>query len=544
LRATHSAILQNRQAQAFPTLNVDEIARAVRFGSRRLFARGEFLVRVGEAGHGLAIILSGEVEIRGHDGDGSASSIITHGPRSFMGEIAQLTGRPALVEAEAMTPVEALMLSPSELRTLMVAEAELGETIMRALILRRMGLLETGAGGPIIIGRGRDRDVLRLEGFLTRNGHPHLRWDPDEDDEARALLARFDVPAEALPIVLCPDGRLLRNPSEYCLGRCIGLLPEIDSGRIYDLAVIGTGPAGLAAAVYAASEGLTVLTLDCRAFGGQAGASARIENYFGFPTGISGIALTARGYAQAQKFGADMMIPCEARAFRPGTAGNPTEVELEDGRSILCRAAVIATGVRYRRLETEGLGRFEGSCVHFWASPLEAQLCAGEDVALVGGGNSAGQAAVFLSRHARSVTVLARRPLERTMSRYLVDRILALPNVSVVAPGEIVGIVGEGLTLQTILFRTPTASEPIKLNARQLFLFIGADPNTEWLAGAGVDVDSRGFIRTGEAGRHPLETSARGVFAIGDARAGSVKRVAAAVGDGARVVAAVHAYLA
>jgi thioredoxin reductase (NADPH) len=442
--------------------------------------------------------------------------------------------------------VEAVIIPPERLRALLVAEAELGELIMRALILRRVGLIETGTGGPILVGRAGDADLLRLETYLSRNGHPHQRLDPESDSDARALVERFHVAPEELPIVLCPDGRLLRKPTEHCLARCLGLVGPIDSDRLFDVAVIGAGPAGLATAVYAASEGLSVLVLDCRAFGGQAGASARIENYLGFPTGISGMALMGRAFNQARKFGVEMAIPDEAVKLECDDGGG-RRLSLANGERIRARAVVLATGARYRRPAVFGLEDFEGSSVHYWASPLEAKLVAGQEVALVGGGNSAGQAVVFLASHARRVTLIARRPLGETMSAYLVERIAGLPNVELVVGAEVSGLEGSDRALDSVRWRVRGAEAECRRDCSHLFLFIGADPNTDWLRGSGLKLDPSGFILTGpeaRAGCLPLETSRPGVFAIGDVRAGSVKRVAAAVGDGAQVVAALHAYLA
>src|SRR5882672_1655597 len=295
------SIIDTRRHQMFPVLEPSEIERVRRFGRVRSYGAVEALAKVGQVGLGLTIILGGNVDITQHDESGRRTAIVTHGPGAFMGELAQLAGRPALVDAHAKKPVEALIIPPDQLRALLIAEAELGERIMRALILRRVGLLETGAGGPVIVGRAENGDVLRLQGFLRSNGHPHQRLDPETDPEAKALIERFHVDPGQLPIVLCPGGQLLRNPGETELARCIGLVGPIDPNRVYDVVIIGAGPAGLAAAVYAGSEGLRALVLDCRAFGGQAGASARIENYLGFPTGITGMALMARAYNQAQK---------------------------------------------------------------------------------------------------------------------------------------------------------------------------------------------------------------------------------------------------
>ena len=533
-----------RGAQMFAHLAPEEMDRLGRFGEARSYRSGEALMRAGEEGHGLTLIVSGEVEITGRDGAGNGAHIVTHGPGSFMGELSQLSGRPTLVDAMALTDVEAVTIPPERLRALLIAEAELGERIMRALILRRVGLIERGAG-PIIIGEEADGDVLRLINFLRRNGHPYHRIDPKSDDCAGTLLKQFDVASEALPFVLCPGGQLLRNPSEDQLARCLGLVGPIDSERVYDVVIVGAGPAGLAASVYAASEGLSVLALDCRSFGGQAGASARIENYLGFPTGISGMALMGRAFSQAQKFGVEVVIPDEAVKLECGN--DPCRVTLATGERVKARAIVIATGARYRRLEVDRLDAFEGTSVHYWASPLEADLAAGQEVALVGGGNSAGQATVFLASRAQRVTLIARRPLDETMSQYLIQRIESLPNVDVVIGCEIRALEGDQGALRGIQWRERYSGEETGRPVRHLFSFIGAEPNTDWLRNSGLKLDGRGFILTGEdagEGRLPLETSRRGVFAIGDVRSSSVKRVAAAVGDGAQVVAAIHAYLA
>ena len=538
-------IIATRSAQMFPSLSAAEIGRLRRFGTVRTYAKGEALVRVGQSGHGLAVFLTGEAEISQHDESGLRTPIVTHGPGSFMGELAQLSGRPALVDSYALTPIEALLIAPEQLRAVLIAEAELGEKIMRALILRRVGLIETGSGGPVIIGNDHDGDVLRLVGFLTRNAHPHQRLDPASDPCARALVERFEVEPEEMPIVLCPGGELLRNPTESALARCIGLVGPIDPDRLFDVAVVGAGPAGLATAVYAASEGLSVLVLDCRAFGGQAGASARIENYLGFPTGISGMALMGRASSQAQKFGVEMAIPDEVAKLECGA--DPFQFTLANGERLQARAAVIATGARYRRLGVAGLEAFEGASVHYWASPLEAKLSAGQDVAVVGGGNSAGQAVVFLAAQANRVTLLTRRPLEATMAHYLIERIGSLPNVEVATGVEISALDGEDGLLDAVGWRDLSSGAETRRAIRHLFSFIGAEPNTDWLAQSGLMLDSRGFVLTGaEAGgtRLPLETSRNGVFAVGDVRSGSVKRVAAAVGDGAQVVASLHACFA
>ena len=541
---TRPDTLATRGDQMFLRFTDAEIERLSRFGELHSYRAGEMLARVGEAGPGVMLILSGEVEVTRPDGP-SREHIVTHERGNFMGELAQLSGRPYLVDERALTDVEAVAIPPDRLRALLIAEADLGERIMRALILRRVGLIEAGAG-PVVIGNEADADVLRLVNFLRRNGHPYRNLDPANDSCARTLVERFKVEPEELPIVLCPTGQLLRNPSEDQLARCFGLVAPIDPNRLYDVVVIGAGPAGLATSVYAASEGLSVVTIDCRSFGGQAGASARIENYLGFPTGISGMALMGRAFSQAQKFGVEIAIPDEAVKLECGN--DPCHVQLATGERIQARAVVIATGARYRRLAVDRLEQYEGSAVHYWASPLEADLCAGQEVALVGGGNSAGQATVFLAGHAKRVTLIARRPLTETMSQYLVDRISSLPNVDLVVGCEVSALEGSNGLLEAIDWRDRRSGEQNRRAVRYLFSFIGAEPNTDWLAASGIKLDERGFVLTGDdvgdRERLPLETSRSGVFAVGDVRACSVKRVAASVGDGAQAVAAIHKYLA
>ena len=543
------SIMDTRRHQMFPVLEPMEIERVRRFGKVRSYGTGEALAKVGEKGHGLTVILAGTVDITQHDASGRRDLIVTYGAGAFMGELAQLAGRPALVDAYAQTAVDALIIPPEQLRALLIAEAELGERIMRALILRRVGLLERGAGGPVIVGRAENGDVLRLQSFLQRNGHPRQTLNPESDPEAKALIERFHVDPGQLPIVLCPGGELLRNPSENELARCIGLVGPIDPNRVYDVAIVGAGPAGLAAAVYAASEGLSVLVLDCRAFGGQAGASARIENYLGFPTGITGMALMARAHNQARKFGVEMAIPDEVIGLEEASRPNKGRfvLKLSNNERVSARSVVIASGARYRQLAVDGLASFEAASVHYWASPLEGKLCAGREVALVGAGNSAGQAVVYLASQVSKVWLLVRgRDLASSMSRYLVDRITGLSNVEVLTQTTVTGVEGRDAMLEAIRWRAGSSGEEVRRPIQHLFLFIGADPNTDWLSGSGVALDRKGFVLTGAGtteNRHPLETSRPGIFAIGDVRSGSVKRVAAAVGEGAQVVATLHAIL-
>ena len=545
MAAPAKSTIETRAAQMFFALEPAEIERVRRFGTCRTYAAGEALANVGKVAQGLTIIISGHVDILQRLPSGGHRLIVTHGPGSFMGELAQLAGRPALIDAYAKEPVHALVIPTDKLRALLIGEAELGERIMRALILRRVGLIETGGGGPVIVGRTGNGDVLRLQDFLRRNGHPYQSLDPETDDEARALVDKFHVDPGQLPIVVCPDGQLLHNPSESELARCIGLVKPIDPNKLYDVAVVGAGPAGLATAVYAASEGLSVVVFDCRAFGGQAGASARIENYLGFPTGISGMALMARAYNQAQKFGAEISIPTEALSLDVSGSAAPGSFRLKlgsEGRAT-ARAVVAASGARYRRLVVPGLEEFESSSVHYWASPLEAKLCAGEEVVLVGAGNSAGQATVFLASQVKKAWLLVRGPnMGASMSRYLVDRIEGLANVEVLTRTQISRLEGNDGMLEAVRWRDASGSET-RRPIHHLFSFIGVDPNTDWLSSAAA-LDEKGFVVTGQGDAGPLETNVHGLFAVGDIRSGSIKRVAASVGEGAQVVAALHAYLA
>ncbi|TPM35624.1 FAD-dependent oxidoreductase [Mesorhizobium sp. B2-3-4] len=542
-----SPTIAARRDQMFPILGDADVERMRRFGEAQTYAAGEPIVTAGEVSPGLILILSGKVDIT-QASIGSREPIITYGPGNFVGELAQLSSRPSLVNARAAGPVEAVVIPSQRLRDLMVQEANLGERVMRALILRRVGLLESGISGPIVIGPPGNGDVLRLQGFLARSGQPHRALDSDSDPCAKTLIERFHVDPHHLPIVLCPSGKLLHNPGESDLARCIGLLQPVDAGKVYDVAIVGAGPAGLAAAVYAASEGLSTIVLDCRAFGGQAGASARIENYLGFPTGITGMALMARAYNQAQKFGVEMVIPDEVKLLSAAGDGARYQLAVGDGETVRARSVVIASGARYRRLDVANLAEFEGTSVHYWASPIEARLCGGQEVALVGAGNSAGQAAVYLASHVGRVALLARGgSLEASMSRYLVERIRAQPNIEVLTGTEVEALDGEAGNLATVRWRDRSSGAVTTRPIRHLFLFIGADPNTDWLARSDVALDARGFIRTGSdmASAHGMmETNRSGVFAIGDVRSGSVKRVAAAVGEGAQVVAALHAFLA
>lgn len=554
-----SPTLESRRAQMFPVLTAGELARIRRFGSVRRYASGGRLFETGKPGPGMFVVLSGMVRVTARDGHGHDVPVVEHRAGGFSGEVGQLSGSRSYVDGVAVGDVEALLIEPGELRALLVADAELGERVMRALILRRVGLIETGSGGPVLVGGSALPDVARLRSFLSRNGIPHLLFDPATDPDAQAIIERYAPQPEDLPLVVCPDGSVLRNPAEDALGKRIGMLDAANADQVYDVAVVGAGPAGLATAVYAASEGLSVLVIDARAFGGQAGASARIENYLGFPTGISGMALAGRAYTQAQKFGARMVIPAEVARLDCGRSGDrdPLAVQLADTRALRSRTVVVATGARYRRPDCSNINAMEGRGVWYWASPIEAKMCAGEEVVLVGGGNSAGQAAVFLSGHVSRVWMLVRGAgLASSMSRYLIDRIAATPNIELRTRTEIVALAGSRQAgVESVRWRHRDTGREETHALRNVFMFLGADPTTEWLKDCGVALDDRGFVKTGSGltaaeaharngGRQALETSVPGVFAIGDVRAGSVKRVGAAIGEGAAVVAQIHAFVA
>jgi len=545
------SVLQNRKHQAFPRFTQAEIARMMRFGTTRQWERDDYLCRIGDRAVGMVVVLRGRIRAVLRDGIGRESMGMEQGPGNFACEIGQLSGRAALADVQALEPVEALHIAPDNLRALITAEAELGERIMRALILRRVNLIEKGSG-PVLLGSGKRPGLLALQSFLRRNGYPHTVIDAQNDPEAVEVIQRLSPAEEDYPLVLCQDGSILRAPDVGRLASHLGLIPEFDPKHVYDVTVVGAGPAGLAATVYAASEGLSVALFDSHAPGGQAGASSRIENYLGFPTGITGQALAGRAFAQAQKFGAHVAIPTQVSALHCGES--PMLLELADGTRIATRSVVIASGAVYRHPEIENLQRHEGSGVFYWASPIEAKLCKGREAIVIGGGNSAGQATVFLASHAAHVHLMVRGPgLEASMSRYLIDRIKSLPNVTLHAHSTVAALHGEqgGLSGVSVLCRA--SGEPVNtdFNVRQVFSFVGADPNSDWLHTCPVQLDGKGFVLTGADVREPdhamqysLETSVPGVFAIGDVRANSTKRVAAAVGEGAAAVAQIHTYLA
>lgn len=535
--------LGTREHQAFPVLDSAQITSAKRFssGPERRFAAGEEVYAIGERNVATWLVLEGTVEVVRRDGLHHEAPIATLGEGQFSGEVNQLAGRPSIAAARAGAEgCSALPFDAAHLRALMIGSADIGEIVMRALILRRVNLIAQSSAGTILIGVPDSPDVLRLQGFLTRSGYPNMMLDAGVEGEGRALVERMGVRNENLPLVVCPDGTLLKRPSNVEIAACLGMTPDLDPEKLYDVAVVGAGPAGLAAAVYAASEGLSVIVLDERSMGGQAGASSRIENYLGFPTGISGQALAGRAFNQALKFGAEIAIPVHVSHLdcTPGKLA----LELSADRRIRSRTIIVASGAQYRRPDIANLATFEGAGISYWASPVEARVCAGEDIALVGGGNSAGQAIAFLAPQVKTLHLFVRRDLSETMSNYLIERIAALPNVEIHVGTEVVGLEGDRAAgLSGIVTKTVDGGQEERLALRHLFLFIGAYPNAQWLKGC-AQTDSKGFVITGK-GRLPLETSTPGVFAIGDVRAGSAKRVAAAVGEGAAVIGQIHSLL-
>ena len=543
-------LITARREEIFPVLTVEQRERVQAHGHRRTIQAGEILVEVGSTELPFFLVCSGQIDIV-RPAPAGETLITRHGPGEFSGEVSVLSGRGAVVRARAATTGDVVELSRAELMSLVQTDAELSEILMRAFILRRLELVNAGLGDVILVGSLHSPGTLRIKEFLTRNGHPHAYIDLDTDPGVQALLDSFGVGVDDVPVVICRGTTALRNPDNAQIAEVLGFNAAINT-HLRDVVVIGAGPAGLAAAVYGASEGLDVLVIESNAPGGQAGASSRIENYLGFPTGLSGQQLGARAYDQAQKFGAQIMIARDAQGL--SCARRPYEIGLGDG-AVPARAVVIATGAQYRRLPLANLAQFENCGVYFSATFLEKQYCKGEDVIVVGGGNSAGQAAVFLSQHSHVHMLVRGAGLSETMSRYLIRRIEESPSITLHTRTGIVALEGHG-ALERVTWRDGSGAESTH-DIRHVFLMMGADPCTAWLKGC-VALDERGFIRTGpdltkddlERARWPLprapyllETSLPGVFAVGDVRANNVKRVASAVGEGSIAISFVHRVL-
>jgi thioredoxin reductase (NADPH) len=540
---------------AFPVLQPRDVAALGAGGERRDVRAGEVLFAEGDKDVGFFVVLEGEIEILEHS-RGSPHTVVVHQPGEFTGDVDTLSGRAVLVEGRAVRDGRVLQLGGEELRNAVEKLPELGETLLKAFLARRRLLLEDGFEGVRIVGSRFSPESHRLRDFATRNAIPFRFLDLETDAQAEALLRQFNVPVSATPIVMDSEGTWYSNPSLADIGACMGMVKRMEEGHVYDLVVVGAGPAGLAASVYASSEGLDVLTVESTAPGGQAGTSARIDNYLGFPAGISGRELTERALLQAQKFDAKISVPSTVRSL--GIDSGERILTLADGTRLRSRCVLIATGVSYRRLDIANFPEFEGAGIYYAATDMEAKLCRGEDVVVVGGGNSAGQAVVHLAGFARHVDVVVRKAeLGAGMSRYLVDRIESLPNVTVHCGCAVATLEGQG-HLSAVQVRNGAVGTQ-RLAASSLFLFIGADANTGWLRGC-VELDAKGFVLTGTelppdtadherwraAGRAPLllETSLPGVFAAGDVRSGSVKRCASAVGEGAMAVSFVHTHIA
>jgi thioredoxin reductase (NADPH) len=537
---------------AFPTLDDAQLAALQALGNRRPVTARQYLFREGDAAYDFYVILSGAVEILLHAAGGEERVMVRHGPRGFLGELNMLTGLRAYLSARVAEPGVVLEVPNSVLRQVIATRPGLGDTILSAFLARRALLMRGAAEAIRVVGSRFSPETLRIREFLARSGIPHEWVDPERDEAVERFLREFGVQPGELPVVIV-SGSVLRRPTPGALSEYLGMTLDSLPERCFDLVVVGGGPAGLAAAVYGASEGLRTLGVEAFAVGGQAGASSRIENYLGFPTGISGGDLVQRAVVQAEKFGAHLTSPCIATSLREG-AGHLV-VHLSDGTDVGARAVIAATGARYRRLEVPRLADFEGSGVYYAATEMEARLCAASPVVVVGGGNSAGQAALFLAESGSPVRIVCRRPdLGASMSRYLVDRIEADPRIEVRTSSQVTGLDG-GQTLTSV--RVTGAGAESVVPCAALFSFIGAEPETDWLSGCAA-VDGGGFVLTDRAldegdlggrwealGRRPLpfETSRPGLFAVGDVRAGSTKRVAAAVGEGSASVRSVHAHL-
>ena len=546
--------LTARVDQVFPTLTAAQMARVAVHGQVRHVQRGEVLIEAGEQPSRFFVVTAGHIAIVRPSG-GTEALVAILRPGQFTGEVTMLSGRRGVVCMRAGEPGTVLEVAREHVLALVQTDSELSEILLRAFLLRRVELMAQGVGDVVLIGSRHSAGILRLQAFLTRNGHPYSTLDLDRDAGVQALLDRFQITVDDVPVVICHGEAVLRNPTNAQLADCLGFNAAIDQTQVYDLVIVGAGPAGLSAAVYSASEGLDVLVLETNAPGGQAGSSSQIENYLGFPTGISGQELATRAYTQAQKFGAHLLIATSARQL----AGDrtPYAIAVDHGPRVLARAVIIATGAAYRRLAIENLAQFEGVGVYYGATVVEAQMCGGEEVIVVGGGNSAGQAAVFLAQTARRVHLLIRSGgLAASMSRYLIRRIEETPAI-VFRPHTVLTAFDGGDHLECVHWRDTQTGTSETHAIRHVFAMTGAVPNTHWLEGC-VALDAHGFIKTGPdlspeelaAARWPLaraphllETSLPGVFAVGDVRGGNIKRVASAVGEGSVAVAFVHQVL-
>jgi thioredoxin reductase (NADPH) len=546
----------DRQAEAFPVLTPAQIARIRPYGNGRLVQAGAILFEPGKLDMSCFVVLSGKLEIA-LPGLSGEQVFVTYGQGQFSGEVVLISRARALSRGRVAEPGEFLEVSADALRTLIAKDAELSDIFMRAFLLRRVKLISEGLGNVIVLGSQHSSNTLRLREFLTRNGHPHRYVDLDSDQGSQELLDRFDIKLEDIPVVICSGKSVLRNPTNQKLAECLGFTGRIEQHRIHDVAIVGAGPAGLAAAVYAASEGLDAVVIESEFPGGQAGASSKIENYVGFPMGISGQELTGRAVVQAEKFGAQMMVG--QKVVRIRCDQRPYQITLENGGIIDARSIVIATGAQYNKPNVENLEQFEGQGIYYAATVMEAQLCTGEEIIVVGGGNSAGQAAVFLAETVRKVYMLVRgKELSETMSRYLIQRIVENPAIELHFQTEIVALAG-GSHLERVTWLNRATGEESLHDIRHAFVMAGASPRTDWLSGC-LALDQQGFILTGREldpildsapikwplSRPPqmLETSLPAVFAVGDIRSDNVKRVASAVGEGSISIHLVHRALA
>jgi len=546
----------DRQAEAYPVLTPAQIDRLRPYGNIRSVRAAEVLFEPGKSGMSCFVVLSGKLDIvvSGLSGE---QVFVTYGPGQFSGEVVLISGARALSRGRVAEPGEFLEIGADALRTLIAKDAELSDIFMRAFLVRRVAMISGGLGNAAVLGSQHSSNTLRLREFLTRNGHPFRYVDLDSDKTSQELLDRFDIKLEDIPVVICSGTSVLRNPTNQRLAECLGFAGHIDEHRVYDVAIVGAGPAGLAAAVYAASEGLDALVIESEFPGGQAGASSKIENYVGFPMGISGQELASRAVVQAEKFGAQMMVGQKVLKIRCDR--RPYQLSLENGGGIAARSIVLATGAQYNKPKVENLAQFEGQGIYYAATAMEAQLCTGEEIVVVGGGNSAGQAAVFLAETVRKVYMLVRgKELSETMSRYLIQRIVENPGIELHHQTEIVALEGDSHLERVTWLNRATHEESVH-DIRHVFVMAGASPRTDWLQEC-LALDNQGFILTGRdldpvldsaplkwtLSRPPqmLETSLPAVFAVGDIRSGNVKRVASAVGEGSISIHLVHRALA